>query len=62
MSRSIDAVRGQRVAPPAAQFKPMPVGKLVAEWQSGLETVNGCSQWKLRLTLADLALPPQARV
>lgn len=29
----------------------MTVTKVFAGWQSGLETVSGCRQWKLRLEL-----------
>jgi len=38
----------------------MPVRKLVAESQTGLETINGYSQWKLRLALVRFALPAQS--
>ena len=31
--------------------------KLVGEWQSGLETISGCAQRKLRLTLAPSSPP-----
>ena len=29
--------------------------KLIAEWQSGLETLSGCAQRKLRLSFAPLS-------
>ena len=60
MSRTIEAVTAQRVAPPTAQLTPMPGHKLVAEWQTGLETISGCSQWKLRLAPVHFALPTQS--
>jgi hypothetical protein len=51
------------VAPPP-NWSPAPPDnvKLVASWQTGLQTPSGLRQWKLRLQLVPSVMAPRARL
>jgi hypothetical protein len=44
-----------KISPPSHHDEPSAIpgnSKLIAQWQRGLETTGGHTQWKLHLTLA----------
>jgi len=50
MNRAIEGIPQQMPQPPHRRLH-LGATKVFAHWQSGLETLWGCGQWKLRLEL-----------
>jgi hypothetical protein len=57
MSRAIEAIP-QHTAQPPNRRSHVSMTNIFAPWQSGLETLSGCRQWRLRLELE----PSRSRV